>query len=133
MPREEDERHSIRISVSGDEETLHLIVSDTGTGFEHPGRAFDAFYTTSDHPAEGAGLGLSICFGIVREHAGRISPSTYTRMEPPSWSSSRFILGRSCRPPNRQSAASPRCRPASGRRPKAHAHAAKTIARNSSE
>jgi signal transduction histidine kinase len=71
-PREEDEDHAIRISVSQDEQTVFLIVSDTGTGFEEPGRAFDPFYTTKD-PVEGAGLGLSICYGIVREHGGEIA------------------------------------------------------------
>lgn len=70
--READEEHAIRISLSADEHAVHLIVSDTGTGFEEPGRAFDPFYTTKD-PAEGAGLGLSICYGIVREHGGEIS------------------------------------------------------------
>ena len=71
-PRDEGERHAIRISVSQDEHMLHMIVSDTGTGFEEPGRAFDPFYTTKD-PVEGAGLGLSICYGIVREHGGEIA------------------------------------------------------------
>lgn len=70
--REEDEEHAIRISISHDEHMLHVIVSDTGTGFEEPGRAFDPFYTTRD-PVEGAGLGLSICYGIVREHGGEIA------------------------------------------------------------
>jgi signal transduction histidine kinase len=70
--REEDESHGIRISVSQDEHMLHVIVSDTGTGFEEPRRAFDPFYTTKD-PVEGAGLGLSICYGIVREHGGEIA------------------------------------------------------------
>ncbi len=71
-PREEGEEHAIRISVTRDEPMLHIIVSDTGTGFEEPERAFDPFYTTKD-PVEGAGLGLSICYGIVREHGGEIA------------------------------------------------------------
>lgn len=70
--READEEHAIRISLSQDEHAANMIVSDTGTGFEEPGRAFDPFYTTKD-PVEGAGLGLSICYGIVREHGGEIS------------------------------------------------------------
>ena len=70
--RDTDEDHAIRISVSQDEHMLHLIVSDSGTGFEEPRRAFDPFYTTKD-PVEGAGLGLSICYGIVREHGGEIA------------------------------------------------------------
>jgi signal transduction histidine kinase len=70
--READEEHAIRISLSQDEHAANIIVSDTGTGFEEPGRAFDPFYTTKD-PVEGAGLGLSICYGIVREHGGEIS------------------------------------------------------------
>jgi signal transduction histidine kinase len=70
--REDGEEHAIRISVSQDDQMLHVIVSDTGTGFEEPGRAFDPFYTTKD-PVEGAGLGLSICYGIVREHGGEIA------------------------------------------------------------
>jgi C4-dicarboxylate-specific signal transduction histidine kinase len=70
--REAGEEHAIRVSVSQDEHMLHVIVSDTGTGFHEPERAFDPFYTTKD-PVEGAGLGLSICYGIVREHGGEIA------------------------------------------------------------
>ena len=64
--------HAIRVTVSYDDRTLHLIVSDTGPGFKAPGRVFDPFYTTNE-PEAGAGLGLSICYGIVREHGGEIS------------------------------------------------------------
>jgi len=71
-PREEDERHAIRVTVTWDESTLHVIVSDTGPGFREPTRAFDPFYTTRG-PEQGAGMGLSICYGIVREHGGEIS------------------------------------------------------------
>ncbi len=64
--------HSIRVTVSHDARGVQVIVSDTGPGFREPGRAFDPFYTTRQ-PGEGAGLGLSICYGIVREHGGEIS------------------------------------------------------------
>ncbi len=64
--------HAIRITVTDDGRTLHVIVSDTGTGFSEPTRVFDPFYTTRG-PEAGAGLGLSICYGIVREHGGEIS------------------------------------------------------------
>ena len=67
-----DETHRIRLTVSCDERSMHVIVSDTGPGFREPGRVFDPFYTTKG-PEQGAGLGLSICYGIVREHGGEIS------------------------------------------------------------
>lgn len=72
-PREEGEgEHAIRITVSEDSRVLHIIVGDTGPGFREPGRVFDPFYTTNETGA-GAGMGLSICYGIVREHGGEIS------------------------------------------------------------
>lgn len=71
-PGAQETSHAIRISLTHDEKMLHLIVSDTGPGFREPGRAFDPFYTTRE-TEHGAGLGLSICFGIVREHGGVIS------------------------------------------------------------
>ncbi len=64
--------HAIRLTVNHDARGMHVIVSDTGPGFRQPGRAFDPFYTTQQ-PGEGMGLGLSICYGIVREHGGEIS------------------------------------------------------------
>jgi signal transduction histidine kinase len=67
-----EEEHAIRITASHDEKMVHLIVSDTGAGFSEPARVFDPFYTTKA-ATHGAGLGLSICYGIVREHGGEIS------------------------------------------------------------
>jgi signal transduction histidine kinase len=62
----------IRLTVSGDASAVQIVVSDTGAGFREPGRVFDLFYTTQA-PGQGNGLGLSICYGIVREHEGEIS------------------------------------------------------------
>src|SRR5262249_38282329 len=53
---------------------VELYVSDTGHGIEHANlsRIFDPFFTTRD-VGEGSGLGLSICYGIVRDHGGQIA------------------------------------------------------------
>ena len=50
-----------------------LIVTDNGCGIapENLGRVFDPFFTTKGSD-RGSGLGLSICFAIVRQHGGEI-------------------------------------------------------------
>ena len=63
---------SIRISVAATEDRLQVVISDTGPGFPNPNRVFDPFFTTKK-PGEGTGLGLSLCYSIVREHGGEIS------------------------------------------------------------
>ena len=46
--------------------------SDTGPGMKEPERVFDPFYTTKP-VGKAAGLGLSICYGIMQEHGGAIA------------------------------------------------------------
>jgi two-component system, NtrC family, sensor kinase len=63
-------------TVNGDSVTVS--VSDTGTGIapEHVQRIYDPFFTTKTAPSNGqprgTGLGLSVTYGIIQEHSGKI-------------------------------------------------------------
>jgi signal transduction histidine kinase len=60
--------------------SVQVVVSDTGTGIaqEHIHRIYDPFFTTKNKPqtkvghSSGTGLGLSVTYGIIQEHAGKI-------------------------------------------------------------
>ena len=71
-PQEDDGEHVVRVSLAEDEHRVHLIVSHTGMPFEEPEKVFDPLQATRKS-IEGSGLGLSLCFGIVREHGGEIA------------------------------------------------------------
>ena len=60
---------SVKTRRKGD--TIVLELSDNGPGVREPDRVFDPFYTTRP-VGKGAGLGLSACYGIIREHHGLI-------------------------------------------------------------
>ncbi|MGC2109197.1 MAG: ATP-binding protein [Candidatus Korobacteraceae bacterium] len=57
---------------------VQVRVSDTGSGIaqEHIHRIYDPFFTTKNKPktghSGGTGLGLSVTYGIIQEHAGKI-------------------------------------------------------------
>jgi len=75
---EYDENKIIRITAhtfeSDGTSWIRTTVEDHGTGIakELEDRIFDPFFTTKSR-CEGTGLGLSVSFGIVKEHGGELT------------------------------------------------------------
>lgn len=68
---------TLRVATSNGSKVT-VAVSDTGSGIpqEHIQRIYDPFFTTKSTPREGqgrgTGLGLSVTYGIIQEHSGKI-------------------------------------------------------------
>ena len=66
-----DGQLDIRTSVGAD--NIYIEFADTGTGIkpEIMDKIFDPFFTTKE-PGKGTGLGMSICYDIMRKLGGKI-------------------------------------------------------------
>jgi signal transduction histidine kinase len=77
------------IKTRRQQESVVLEFSGNGPGAREPDKVFDPFYTTR-MPGKGSGLGLSACYGIIRDHHGlilctnRVEGGTTIRIELPA-------------------------------------------------
>jgi two-component system NtrC family sensor kinase len=64
---------TLSVATGGDTDNIYVEVSDTGTGIreEHLDKIFDSFFTTKGE-VKGIGLGLSVCYGFIKDHGGDI-------------------------------------------------------------
>ncbi len=65
---------TLTVSTASVNGFAHVLFSDTGVGIseENIGRIFDSFFTTKDS-VKGVGLGLSVCYGFIKDHGGDIT------------------------------------------------------------
>ncbi|HWY30506.1 MAG TPA: ATP-binding protein, partial [Candidatus Acidoferrum sp.] len=65
----------IKIQTATAGELVQVIIRDNGPGIapENLRKIFDPFFTTKQ-VGQGTGLGLSLCYGIIKEHGGKITP-----------------------------------------------------------
>jgi two-component system NtrC family sensor kinase len=66
----------LSISTASDKGMVEARIVDTGTGIaaENVTKVFDPFFTTKE-VGSGTGLGLFICYGIIKQHRGDIQVS----------------------------------------------------------
>jgi two-component system NtrC family sensor kinase len=64
---------TLSVVTGGDTDKAWVELSDTGTGIreEHLAKIFDSFFTTKGE-VKGVGLGLSVCYGFIKDHGGDI-------------------------------------------------------------
>ena len=64
---------TLSVVTGSDSDKVFVDISDTGTGIreEHLDKIFDSFFTTKG-AVKGVGLGLSVCYGFIKDHGGDI-------------------------------------------------------------
>ena len=64
---------TLSVETSSGDENIEIKIADTGVGIEdeHISKIFDSFFTTKDS-VKGVGLGLSVCYGFIKDHGGDV-------------------------------------------------------------
>ena len=64
---------TLSVTTEADPENVIIEIADSGIGIkeEHLKKIFDSFFTTKDS-VKGVGLGLSVCYGFIKDHGGDI-------------------------------------------------------------
>jgi two-component system NtrC family sensor kinase len=64
---------TLSVTTAADDENVRIEIADNGSGIEeeHLKKIFDSFFTTKDS-VKGVGLGLSVCYGFIKDHGGDI-------------------------------------------------------------
>jgi PAS domain S-box-containing protein len=64
---------TLSVITGCDPENVRIEITDTGVGIpkEHLKKIFDSFFTTKDSVKD-VGLGLSVCYGFIKDHSGDI-------------------------------------------------------------
>jgi len=64
---------TLTVTTGADDDKVVIDISDTGSGIreEHIDKIFDSFFTTKGE-VKGVGLGLSVCYGFIKDHGGDI-------------------------------------------------------------
>jgi signal transduction histidine kinase len=76
--RDTDRPGTIWVRTEGLADRVKFEILDDGTGLSDPERIFEPFYTTKEI-GRGTGLGLSVCYGIVKEHNGAITAANWEK------------------------------------------------------
>ena len=68
---------TLTIKTKSNRDSILVEVIDSGMGIreEHLDKIFDAFFTTKEG-VKGVGLGLSVCYGFIKEHGGDLKVSS---------------------------------------------------------
>ena len=64
---------TLTVTTGPDGDNVVIDITDTGSGIreEYIDKIFDSFFTTKGE-VKGVGLGLSVCYGFIKEHGGEI-------------------------------------------------------------
>jgi two-component system NtrC family sensor kinase len=69
----EGDQNELCISTRQQGKEIRVVIADNGSGIpsDKLTRIFEPFYTTKA-PGRGTGLGLSVCYRVIKQHGGQI-------------------------------------------------------------